>query len=373
MKSKLIEHLLSILVLTSVFITLILVVRANEATRITEKSAALTPYLQIDSVDLGNPLDAALLKETLNIFHPDTPGRNDSLVEAIQRFRQEQFTNRAYKTGGRERGLSGAKLSALGGMYIQFILMYVIVMVFTYHAAQNLAIFRFVRMKQNRTSYFAEAYQRMRTVPAVQRDVSFFLRTAVLAGKALLKGAAYAVLFAPAYVIAYSIKSTVDTDSFLFMIILGVLSNGLLINYANKFFTFLVTESHKGYVETAMVKNLSSSYAWATPDGIPYQSVLHPKSLIPSHVFRHIYLNARYQFLTTLKEHASFLITGLIIIEMALNVQGHLGYELMQNILYKQYDVVLSTILGIFLLVKATEIVVDSWYHVESSRYDNKG
>ncbi len=74
-------------------------------------------------------------------------------------------------------------------------------------------------------------------------------------------------------------------------------------------------------------------------------------------------MNARYQFLTTLKEHASFLITGLIIIEMALNIQGHLGYELMQNILYKQYDVVLSIILGMFLLVKSTEIVVDSWFH----------
>ncbi len=340
--------------------------------RFAARSEPLDPYMKLDSIDLGNPLDAALFKETLNIFHPDTPARNDSLVEAIQKFRQEQFTNRAYKTGGEERGLSSAKLSALGGMYLQFILMYVIIMIFTYHAAQNLAIFRFVRMKQNRTSYLAEAYSRMVAGKTIGRGASFYLHVAMLVAKAALKGIAYAVLFAPAYVIAYSIKSSVDTDSFIFMIILGVVSNGLLVNYANKFFTFLVAESHKGYVETAIVKNLSNSYAWATPDGIPYQAVVHPKSLVSSHVFRHIYVNARYQFLTTLKEHASFLITGLIIIEMALNVQGHLGYELMQNILYKQYDVVLSIILGMFLLVKATEIVVDSWYHIESSRYDNK-
>ncbi len=57
---------------------------------------------------------------------------------------------------------------------------------------------------------------------------------------------------------------------------------------------------------------------------------------------------------------------------MALNIQGHLGYELLQNILSGQYDVVLCIILGIFLIVKATEIVVDVWFHHESGKYENK-
>jgi ABC-type transport system involved in multi-copper enzyme maturation permease subunit len=156
------------------------------------------------------------------------------------------------------------------------------------------------------------------------------------------------------------------------MIILAIISNGLLVNYANKFFTFLVSENRKGYVQTAVVKNLNDSYEWGTPDGVSYWSVLRPHSLFGSHVFKHIYLNARYQFLITLKEHASFLITGLIIIEMALNIQGHLGYEMLQNILYKEYDVVVSIILGIFFIVKATEIVVDGWFYIESKKYENK-
>ncbi len=63
--------------------------------------------------------------------------------------------------------------------------------------------------------------------------------------KALLKGVAYTILFAPAYVIAYSFKTRIDTDSLLFMIVLGVVSNGLLINYANKFYAFLAAESRK--------------------------------------------------------------------------------------------------------------------------------
>ena len=92
----------------------------------------------------------------------------------------------------------------------------------------------------------------------------------------------------------------------------------------------------------------------------------------PSHVFQHIYLNARYQFHPTLKEHASFLITGLVIIEMALNIQGHLGYELLQNILYRDYVVVMTIICAIYLVVKGTEIVVDSWTYFETRKYENR-
>jgi ABC-type dipeptide/oligopeptide/nickel transport system permease component len=98
-----------------------------------------------------------------------------------------------------------------------------------------------------------------------------------------------------------------------------------------------------------------------------------PWTLAPSHVFHHILLNARYQFLPTLKEHASYLISGLIIIEMALNIQGHLCYELLQNVLYRDYEVVLFIMLGIFLVVKATEIVVDTLTYRAARMYGNPG
>jgi hypothetical protein len=372
MKSKLVEHTISILLVTCVFVVFVSILKENEASRLTARLKSIESYLQIDSLDFGNPLHAALFKETLDIFHPDSSARNDSLLMSIQDFRQEQFTNQAYKTGGNDRGLSSTRLFKLSGMYAQFILIYVIVMILTYRAAQSLAILRFVKMKQKRTSYLGEVFDRMKRPVREHRDITFYLQTAFMCMKALLKGLSYVVLFSPAYVIAYSIRSSVDTDSYVFMIILGILSNGLLVNYANKFYTFLVTEDRKGYVQTAIVKNLSNSYAWGATDGVSYWSLLQPKSLFGSHVFKHIYLNARYQFLVTLKEHASFLITGLIIIEMALNIQGHLGYELLQTILYKQYDVVVSIVLGIFFIVKATEIVVDGWFYVESRRYENK-
>lgn len=371
MKRKIIEHALGILLVAVVFVVVAGGQLRQEDRRRAERIQRMGPYLEIDSVDLGNPLHVLLFKETLNIFHPESTGRNDSLLRAIQDFRQEQFTNKAYKSGADNQGLTTSRLLTIGGMYLQFTVVYLVVMFLTYHAARWMAVVRFVRMKQGRESYLGELSQRVWKRGRIHVAALFHISSLALIVKALLRGIAYAVMFAPAYVIAYSVRSILDTNSVAFMVLLGTVSNGLLINYANKFFTFLLTESRKGYVETAIVKNLHSSYAWNVPDGIAYMSILHPRQALLHHVFRHIFLNARHQFIPTLKEHASFLITGLVIIEMALNIQGHLGYELMQTILYRQYDVTISIILGIFLLIKVTGIAVDLWSHHESARYDN--
>jgi hypothetical protein len=58
---------------------------------------------------------------------------------------------------------------------------------------------------------------------------------------------------------------------------------------------------------------------------------------------------------------------------MALNIQGHLCYELLQNILYRRYDIALTIILGIFLLIKVTEILVDLQQHRKELRFENRG
>ena len=126
-----------------------------------------------------------------------------------------------------------------------------------------------------------------------------------------------------------------------------------------KYYTFLVSESRKGYVKTAIVKNLDSLMILNKEKGIPLSSIFRINKKFPGHIFDQIYENVRFQYLNTLKEQASFLITGLIIIEMALNIQGHLCYELMQNILYKNLSVILLILFGIFVIVKLTQIVID--------------
>jgi hypothetical protein len=139
----------------------------------------------------------------------------------------------------------------------------------------------------------------------------------------------------------------------------------------NKFYAFLVAESRKGYVETAVVKNLNSSYAPRAGGGISYIDILRPAKRFSGHVFDHIFKNARRQYLSTIKEQASFLITGLIIIEMALNIHGHLSYELLRQLLYKNYDIVIVIVLGIFYTVKGTEIFVDWMMNREEKKYEN--
>jgi hypothetical protein len=372
MQQKIAEHIGSLAFVAIVFAVLLVFLKEREAADRQARLEAVAPYLKIPGIDFGNPRDRALFNETLNLFRPASPGANDTLISAIESYRQSQFTDPNLKTGAGEQGFTWHVLGKLGLMYLQFVLVFGIVLAFTFYGAQSLGIYRFVRMKQRRGSYLEEFLHLVSgrnargKVPSRIREASFVLL------KAFLKGIAYAILFSPAYVIGYSFKASFETDSLLFMILLGVVSNGLLVNYANKFYTLLAAENRKGYVETALVKNLSGEFFWNAPGGIAYRSILSFRRHFPGHVLQHIYLNARHQYFPTLKEQASFLITGLIIIEMALNIQGHLCYELLQNILYRQYDVVLTILFGIFLLVKVTDILVDVRHHREGLRYENR-
>jgi hypothetical protein len=142
--------------------------------------------------------------------------------------------------------------------------------------------------------------------------------------------------------------------------------------YSNKFYAFLTAESRKGYIDTAIVKNLHTSFDFNRPDGIPLKSIFKPVKDFKGHIFEHIFRNARFQYLSTIKEQASFLITGLVIIEMALNIHGYLNYEMLRQILYKNYDIVIFIILGIFYIVKLTEILTDLLTHREAMKYENR-
>jgi hypothetical protein len=346
MKKKLIEHLLSIAFVSLVFIIVIAGFKAGQKEVQNRQDAAILPVLNLGFIDLDNPLHRALLRETMNIYYPESAAKNDSLLRAIDKYRAAQAANLTKKLNPYE-GLTFRKFWQLAGMYFIFILAYLVVMALTYYGVLTLAILRFLKMKQNLTSYLAELwfYLQKTPFPLGPRSIGKYLLFVVsLLGKALIKGIMYIILFSPAYVIAYSFRTGFNTDTFFFMVLLGVISNGLLITYAQKFYTFLAAESRKGYVQTAIVKGLNNNYSQKAPDGI----------------------------LSTIKEQASFLITGLVIIEMALNIHGHLCYEMLQNILYRQFDVVLTIILGIFWVLKATEIAADYWLLVETRKYDNR-
>lgn len=371
LRTRLIVHVSSLLLMAIAFGVVIVVVNGQRSVaRDTESS--LQSYLNLREMDFGDPVDRALLRESLGLFYPEQPARNDSLLLAIDGLRQRQFTEPGYKTGTNLQGLNWNAVRRIGGMYVQFLAVYILALTLIYVAAQRIAIYRFVKMKQHRESYGVQAIELLKQLfsgRGAGRSWMAWGRVAALVAKALVKGLLLVLLFSPAYIIAYSVKTSVDTSSLLFMVLLAIVSNGVLVHTANRFFTLLVAESHKGYVQTAIAKNLNASYEWDMPDGIPIRSLLRSRLGLTTHVFQHVFLNARFQFIPTLKEHATFLVTGLIIIEMALNIQGHLCYELLQQILYRQYDVAGFIIFSIFFTVKATDIVVDIWNQREKRRY----
>jgi len=165
------------------------------------------------------------------------------------------------------------------------------------------------------------------------------------------------------------VRTEFNTDSAFFMVLLATMCNGLLIVYSNKFYAFLTSESRRGYVETAMAKNLTASYG---SNAIPLKAILRPFKKFDGHVFGHIFANTRQQYLSSVKEQASFLITGLVITEMALNIHGYLSYEMLRQLLYKNFSIVIVILLLIFITVKMTEILVDVKMHRESMRFENR-
>lgn len=371
MTRRLAEHIVAILLISALFIMLISYFQSQPQDSFKE-DPRLEEWLQLNFLELDNPLHREVLKETLQKFEPQSSP--EELLAELDTYRNAQISA-ATRQVRQSEGLTAGRIPALIGMLWKFIFVYLLVMALTYYGVQTLGTYRFIRMKQGDDSFLLrlKTFIGQSDTPSDVKSAGLWLRNGLLLlAKATGRGFLYLILFSPAYVIAYSIKPSFNADSLLFMVVLGVLSNGLLITYANKFYTFLVSESRRGYVNTAKVKGLNDSYELNKPDGIKLRRLLAVRKSFKGHVFQHIFINARYQYVSTLKEQASFVITGLVIIEMALNIQGHLCYELLQTILFKQYDVLVAILLGIFLVVKATDIMTDLWQGALDRRYGNR-
>ncbi|TFH01246.1 MAG: hypothetical protein E4H13_05435 [Calditrichales bacterium] len=363
MQKKLFQHLLSIALAGCLFLA-IYFVYGSSGIRGEDPAAALVKrYTNLNYLDLNSQEDRAILKESLDLFEPGQEEEHAALVEHIAAHLAERMSS-----GVMQRNINApitaAQVFDLLQLLLKFSIVYLLVLLLTYYSVETFGIYRFIRSESRAmeppiaTNINATALDKLQRV-----GIKIFrngIKTVILL-----------TLFSPAYVIAYSFKTRFDTDSLFLMILLGVISNGLLITYTQKYFTFLQSESRKGYVQTAIVKNLHRSYRFNSTDGIPLKALFRLRKQFPGHILDHIYENVRFQYLNTLKEQASFLITGLIIIEMALNIQGHLCYTLMQNILYKNLPVVLMIVFGIFIIVKLTEIFIDLVAIRQQRRIDN--
>src|SRR5512140_2595767 len=164
MRRVLIEHLWTIAVVVLAVGALIVVLRSSDGTDRDAELVRIQQYMAIPFVDFDNPLDRALFRETLTIFSPSTPGANDSLVAQLESYREARFTDPRLKAGASTKGLSWSTAQRIGGMYIEFLLVYAVVFLLTSYGAWGLGIFRYVAMKQGRESSGRDFLAQVRTL-----------------------------------------------------------------------------------------------------------------------------------------------------------------------------------------------------------------
>lgn len=369
MRRILTEHLAGFVAILGVTIFGLSLMKSHQDTARTEALRLIAPHLT-NSIDLTNPLDAALFKETLRAFYPDGP-RPDSLSAAVDILIFKTLTDERYKSGRESAGLSGESLAKLSWMYVQFTAVFVVVAVLTFLVARTLAIQKFFQMKAGKDSSLRRLMKLYVSFRSGNAPRGALKEGALLLFSAFRKGLLSLFLFSPAYVIAYAFKTELDTGNLLFMIVLALVSNGVLVSMTGTFFELLVQEGRKGYVETAVVKGLDSTYVLPAQFDRRMAALIAPAHVFSHHVFKHLYLNASFQYISALKQHVAILITGLIIIEMALNIQGHLCYELLKSLLFEDYERAAAIITGIFLVVKLAELFIDLWHDREFRRFHN--
>jgi hypothetical protein len=368
LRRTLLEHGAAIVIVGTILAGLAAVLNHSENSTRQSVDPRIAEFLQIEGMDWSSPLHRELFRDTYRLLTHARDEQIDSLLREIERVRLAELTDPSHKLGGERRSLSWASLRGLVPMYIAFVFVFVVVLAVTYVAARAAAIRKFVLSKQGKTSYL----RRYRDAVAAGGVRGAFLRSDLLI-KAFVHGAASFLLFSPAYVVAYSLRTRLDTENVFFLVVLAVLTNGVLVHYAGRLYALLVAESRKGYVETALVKGVHGRYSWDHRDGLPHMVVATPLQSAKGHVFHEIYRNASLQFIPSMKEHVTFIVTGLVIIEMALNIKGHLCYALLQHILYREYDIAIAIVFLIFLAVKAVEMCIDAWHVGEMRKYENAG
>ncbi|NUM70304.1 MAG: hypothetical protein HUU43_05610 [Ignavibacteriaceae bacterium] len=340
MKEIIKSHLASIVVIAGILIFLIFWFNTKSA-ELAEAPPIAKKLANIENFDFNDALQVEILLETIERF-TGSEAEKENWRREIEEYRVKYFTNKYFKEGSEKPGITSAVAESLFPKYLKFLFLYVISLILIFYIVKTAGLIKFVRSRRSPDS----------------DNLSRWHKTVVILNK-IFSAAAIFVLFSPVYVIAYAVKGTVTSDNYFLFILLLILGNGITITFVNKFYHYLVSESQKGYILCARVKNLDEDFSKITLKEIASLVIKGRSELLKDHIVNDIYQNASVSFSLVIKELVSFLITGIIITEMALNIQGHLCYEMMQRVLSKEYDIVLFIVLLIFMTLKISEIITD--------------
>ncbi len=341
MKEILRSHLVSIVLIAGILISLIVYFNTGSLA-LAEAPPIAKKLAEIPDFDFNDPLKVEILLETVERFS-GSAAEKEKWRREIEEYRVKYFTNKYFKAGAKKPGMTTAVAESLFPKYLKFLFLYVFTLILIFYIVKTAGLIKFVKSRQNKK----------------MAEKDNFITKSVITLKKLFSTGVILILFSPVYVLAYSLKGTITSDNYILFVLLLLLGNGITITFVNKFYHYLVSESQKGYILCARVKNLNEDFNTITVKDIISLVVKGKSESLKEHIADDIYRNASVSFNLVIKELISFLITGIIITEMALNIQGHLCYEMMQRVLSKEYDVVLFIVLLIFLTLKISEIITD--------------
>lgn len=329
------RHLLSFLVVSVVFFFIGIALQPLKSASTAKPDPAIATWLSIKEIDWQDPVHQAVVADMIEAANPDADG--EQIVRSVMRY-QADLLARGLAENRQQAGLVFHDPVTALWQFFQFALFYSLVLLVSVYGAQTIGTYRFlllIRHDEQESGGWRDA-----------------ARTGLLF-----------ILFSPGFLVAYSLKAIWNADSWPVLLALGLLTNGSLALYSQKFLNLLLTTHHRGFIQMARVRGVNENFAPGKPDGVPWRVIFSWSKSFPGHLLHHSMINARLDYGPTAREQAAFTVTCLIILEMALNIQGHFGYELLRQVLYRNVADVLIMMASLFLLVRATEWVVDVQQH----------
>jgi hypothetical protein len=362
------SHLISLAVFAVIFLLLIFV---------SEKSKEQNPYseikklLAIAELNEGNELDEAVFTDGIRAYYNSSPEKADSILNEYNAYKNYLLTSRESKANTDVRTLSTEVALKLTGKALVFLFYFTVIALLLFYLSESFALLKFKLEMQKVNKINKDIYELIREHKEERRAIRSFplKKMLMLIFAAFGKVAAYLILFSPVYLVGYVFKFNYENITFIAYVLLAVFTNGVLVTSTNKFYRLLESEKTKGYVETAKIKGVKAGFG--KRDGVSLLRIFLPVKYFGEHILTPIYKTAHLQYLSEFKEIARFQITGMIIVELALNFQNGIFYELLQSLLRKEYGILFFSLLLVFIVVKLVDIVSDYFFIKENRKYEN--
>ncbi len=365
LKAEIESHLISLFFFTFIFLVAIF---------ISHNTVKENPYADIDKLlkksglSLQNELDRAVIKDVLKNYFGKEKAKN--LTEKIEKYRSEILTNGNFKSVGNKLNLTSFK--SILSKWINFLFLFGISAFLLFYFSESFALVKLKLLKLGKSNF---ALLLLKEINAVKDNPSGYKKTHLnevlkLIFFILVKIFAYLILFSPVYIVAYVFKFNYENISTLAYLILTLFTNGMLILSVNKFFLLLQGELNKGYVLTDKIKGVKTGFT--KDNGISFARIFSFHKNFGIHILKSVYLNAHRQFIYDFKEISRFLITGIVIVELSLNIQNGFFYEMLQHLMRNEVDILLTIILLVFISVKVSDILITYFFYRENLKYENR-